>query len=292
MERYKLLASAIIRKGGRITIEELAREWVEKINPAQFGYNLGNQDQVIYNLLKSGMPPWEVGRYAAWPGFIGTSKMIQPVGLVNACRPDMAARDALDIARIKDAQGLPNNYALEVAAAIAAATAEALRPGATVDSIVETALAQLPNERGARMEVETVIGWARKAKDWKELRVPYAERYKGKPGSNAIEILGGGLACFIMAKGQPREAILYAVNLGRDTDCKAYTAGGIAGALRGIEALPPEWVETVEKAVLTDPHTVDKRNARQLAEGIYAAALNEHRKGKTAGGEIDSLTAK
>jgi ADP-ribosylglycohydrolase len=292
MERYKLLASAIIRKGGRITIEELAREWVEKINPAQFGYNLGNQDQVIYNLLKSGMPPWEVGRYAAWPGFIGTSKMIQPVGLVNACRPDMAARDALDNARIKDAQGLPNNYALEVAAAIAAATAEALRPGATVDSIVETALAQLPNERGARMEVETVIGWARKAKDWKELRVPYAERYKGKPGSNAIEILGGGLACFIMAKGQPREAILYAVNLGRDTDCKAYTAGGIAGALRGIEALPPEWVETVEKAVLTDPHTVDKRNARQLAEGIYAAALNEHRKGKTAGGEIDSLTAK
>ncbi|MFB3826768.1 MAG: ADP-ribosylglycohydrolase family protein [Bryobacteraceae bacterium] len=292
MERYKLLASAIIRKGGRINVEDLGREWVEKINPAKFGYNLGNQDQVIYNLLKSGMPPWEVGRYAAWPGFIGTSKMIQPIGLVNACRPDMAARDALDVARIKDAQGLPNNYALEVAAAIAAATAEALRPGATVDSIVETALAQLPNERGARMEVQTVLGWARNAKDWRELRVPYARRYEGKPGSNAIEILGGGLACFIMAKGQPKEAILYAVNLGRDTDCKAYTAGGIAGALRGIEAVPREWVDVVEKAVLTDPHTVDKRTARQLAEGIYAAALNEHRRGKTAGAEVDSLLAK
>src|SRR5574340_148725 len=289
MERYKLLASAIIRKGGRISIEDLAREWVEKINPAKFGYNLGNQDQVIYILLKTGMPPWEVGRYAAWPGFIGTSKMIQPVGLVNACRPEMAARDALDVARIKDAQGLPNNYALEVAAAIAAATAEALRPGATVNSIIETALAQLPNERGARMEVETVLGWARKAKDWKELRVPYAQRYNGKPGSNAIEILGGGLACFLMADGRPREAILYAVNLGRDTDGKAYTAGGIAGALRGIDAVPAEWVQVVEKAVLTDPHTVDKRNARQLAEGIYNAALNEHRRAKTAGGEVDAL---
>ena len=46
------------------------------------------------NLLKAGVPPWEVGRYAAWPAFMGTSKMIQPVGIVNACRPEMAARDA------------------------------------------------------------------------------------------------------------------------------------------------------------------------------------------------------
>jgi ADP-ribosylglycohydrolase len=292
MERYKLLCAAIIRKGGRINIEDLAREWVEKIDPKKFGYNLGNQDQVIYNLLRDGMPPWEVGRYAAWPAFIGTSKMIQPIGIVNACRPDNAARDALDVARIKDAQGLPNNFALEVAAGIAAATAEALRPSATVNSVIETALAQLPDVPGARREVETVIGWARNAKDWKELRVPYAERYRGRPGSNAIEILGGGLACFLAADGRPREAILYAVNLGRDTDCKAYVAGGLAGALRGIEAVPADWVDTVEKAVLTDPHTVDKRTARQMAEGLYLAFLNELRKTKLAASEADSLLAK
>ncbi|MDP2999011.1 MAG: ADP-ribosylglycohydrolase family protein [Bryobacterales bacterium] len=292
MERYKLLASAVIRKGGRINVEDLAREWVEKIDPSKFGYNLGSQDQVIYNLLKFGMPPWEVGRYAAWPAFIGTSKMIQPVGMVNACRPDNAARDALDIARIKDAQGLPNNFALETAAAIAAATAEALRPGATVNSVIDTALAQLPDVPGARKEVEIVLGWARKAKDWKELRVPYAERYHNRPISNAVEILGAGLACFLVADGRPREAILYAINLGRDTDCKAYVAGGIAGAMRGIEALPPEWVEVVEKAVLTDPHTVDKRTARQIAEGLYQAFLNELRKTKAATSEADSLLAK
>ena len=113
-------------------------------------------------LLKSGIPPEEVGRYALWPGFMGTSKMMQPLGLINACRPDVAAKDALDIGRFKDSVARPlwrddkvgedgqyhstlvYNNALENAAAIAAATAEAMRPNATVDSVIATALAQLP----------------------------------------------------------------------------------------------------------------------------------------------------
>lgn len=298
MERYKLLSSAIIRKGGRITVEDLAVEWVEKIDPAKFGYHLGPQDQIIYNLLKAGVPPWEVGRYAAWPAFMGTSKMIQPVGIVNACRPDVAARDALDLARIKDAQGRPDNYAVEVAAGIAAATAEALRPGATVDSVVQAALAQLPDvagvadrRNGGRAEVAMGIQWAKQAKHWKDLRPLYEQRYQWRAASLATEILSGGLACFYMAKGDPREGIICAVNLGRDTDCKAYIAGGLGGALRGIEALPGDWVETVEKAVLTDPYTVDKRTARQLSEGLYRAAVNEMRKTEAATSEIKALLA-
>jgi len=287
-ERHRLCTSAILKKGGRITIEDLARTWIEQIDPDKFGYLLGPQDQVIYNLLKTGLPPWEVGRYAAWPGFIGTSKMIMPVGMVNACRPDEAARDALVLGQIKDVKGRPGNYALEVCAAIAAATAEALRPGATVESVIETALSQLPPE--PHKEVEQGLGWAREAKDWKELRPLYEKRYEGKRISNAVEILSGALACFLMADGRPREAIIYAVNLGRDTDCKAYVAGGLSGALRGIEAIPPEWIETVEKEIVNDPYTVSRRTARQAAEGLYIACMNEMRKIRTAVSEIDSMT--
>ena len=83
-----------------------------------------------------------------------------------------------------------------------------------------------------------------------------------------MEVFSSGLACFVLADGQPKEAILYAVNFGRDTDCKAYTAGCFAGALRGIGAVPKEWVETVEKAVLTDPYTVSKRTM-SAARGIF-----------------------
>ncbi len=296
MERYKLLASAVIRKGGRVNVEDLAREWVEKIDPSRFGYNLGNQDQIIYHLLKAGIPPYDAGRYTPWPGSMGTTKMSGVLGIVNACRPDNAARDALDVCRIKDAQGGPNDFALENAAALAAATAEALRPGATVNSVIAAALAQLPDERGARREIQEFLAAAEKAKDYKELRVIYANRYRPRGVrfeiTAAIEILGGGLACFRLAEGRPREAVLNAINIGRDTDCKAYVAGSLAGAMRGIEAWPPDWVQTVEKAALTDPYTVDKRNARQLAEGLYQAFLNEFAKTKAAVTEVESLRAR
>jgi ADP-ribosylglycohydrolase len=102
-------------------------------------------------------------------------------------------------------------------------------------------------------------------------------------------VLSGGLACFYVAKGQPREAILYAVNLGRDTDCKAYVAGGLAGALRGIEAIPAEWVKIVEEQVVTDPYTVSRRTARQAAEGLYQACLAEMARAKRAVAEIEQL---
>ncbi len=288
-ERHRLLTSAILKKGGRINVEDLARTWLADIDPKKFGYLLGPQDEVIYNLLKSGLPPWEVGRYADWPGFIGTSKMILPVGMVNACRPEDAARDALELSRLKDVQGRPGNFALEVAAAIAAAGAEALRPTATVDSVIAIALAQLPDE--PRKEVGRALGWARNAQEWKDLRPLFEKTYDGKPISNAVEVLSGGLACFYISKGRPREAILYAVNLGRDTDCKAYISGGLAGALAGIEALPREWVDIIEKQVVTDPYTVSRRTARQAAEGIYRAALAEQRRLKQAVADVDSQTA-
>lgn len=272
MERHRLCSSAIIDKGGRIDSVDLAKIWVRDIDPAKFGYLLGPQDQVIYYSFKAGVPPWEVGKYASWPGFIGTAKMMMPVGIVNACNPEEAARDAFELGRIKDVRGVPGNYALEVAAAVAAATAEAMKPDATVDSVIRTALSYLSDV--PLKEVGEGLEWVKQASSWQDLRPLYEERYKGKPMSNAVEVLSGGLACFSIAQGQPKEALLYAVNLGRDTDCKAYIAGGLAAALRGIEAIPAEWVAVIERQVAEDPYTVSRRSAKETADGLYAAAMN------------------
>jgi hypothetical protein len=80
---------------------------------------------------------------------MGTAKMMQPLGLIGACRPDVAAKDALDLGSLEDSQGRPlwrddrqtedgrcrstliHHNALENRAAIAAATVEAIRPRAT-----------------------------------------------------------------------------------------------------------------------------------------------------------------
>lgn len=285
MERHKLCTSAIMKKNGRITIWDLAKTWVDEVHPERFGYMMGPQDQVIYYAIKAGIPPWEVGRYATWPALIGTSKMIQPIGIVNACDPQQAALDALDVGRIKDTRGVPGNYALEVAAGIAAGVAEALKPTATVDTIISTVLGQLSKVPLA--EVEMGQEWAHKANDWKELRPLYDDYYRGKRISNAVEILSGALACFSMANGQPRDAILYAVNLGRDTDCKAYIAGGLSGALRGIQAVPAEWIELVDTATLKNKYTVSQRTIEQAAKGLFEAAMSEIKRKKAVIADVE-----
>ena len=289
MERHRLMVSAILRKGGRATIDDLARTWVSDIDPTKFGYLIGPQDQVIYLSLRAGMPPPDVGRYAAWPGFIGTSKMIIPVGVINAGNPEQAARDAIELGRIKDVQGVPGNYALEVAAAIAAGAAYGFRRDATVEGVIDTVLAQLSAE--PRREVEQGLKWAAEHKDWKPLRPLYQEKYEGRPISNAVEILSSALAVFRLADGNPREAIIMSVNLGRDCDCRAYVASGLSAALRGGASLDPEWIRTVEEALRSDPYTVSRRSLRESTDGLYKALRNEMRQGRERLETLEALDA-
>ena len=288
-ERHRLVCSAIIRKGGRIDTLDLAETWEKDITPDKFGYLLGPQDQVIYYSMLAGVPPWEVGRYASWPGLIGTSKMIIPIGIINACNPAQAAQDAYELGRIKDVRGVKGNYALEVCAGLAAAAAEAMKTDATVDSIIDTALSYL--SRTPLEEVQENLKIAKDTGDWKALRPYYADKYRGHSASNAVEVLSGGLSCFYLAEGKPKESILYAVNFGRDTDCKAYVSGGLAGALCGIDDVPAEWVKVIEEQVVTDPYTVAPRTVEETSKGLYKATVNTLEAMKAASANIEKLIA-
>ncbi len=58
---------------------------------------------------------------------------------------------------------------------------------------------------------------------------------------DARETVPVTLALFLLAKGDPREAIIMGANFGRDTDTIASMVGALAGAFRGASALPPDW---------------------------------------------------
>jgi hypothetical protein len=76
---------------------------------------------------------------------------------------------------------------------------------------------------------------------------------------------------FAATGGRPREAITLAVNFGRDTDCLAAVAGGLAGALRGVDELPTEWIAQVNEATRQDPYTSNPRTIEETADGLYEA---------------------
>ncbi len=287
IERHRLMCTAIIEKGGRVDVWDLARIWVRDINRDHFGILLGNQDRIFYDLLKAGMPPTETGRYADWPGFIGTCKMMLPVGLVNACDPRQAALDALDTGRLKDSPHRAFNYALEVCAAVAAACAEAVRPAATVEGVIAEALRHLSSAPLA--EVEDGQRWTGEVEDVWALRPLFAAKYQGHPISNAVEVLSAGLAILRMVQGDTHKAILTSVNFGRDCDCISYVAVGLSAALNGLGDMPREWIDTVEEELKTDPYTVSRRSLADTAHGLYQAAVNEVNKSKQRIAELEPL---
>jgi ADP-ribosylglycohydrolase len=61
-----------------------------------------------------------------------------------------------------------------------------------------------------------------------------------------INTLEASLWC-ILHTSSYREAVLKAVNLGKDTDTTAAVTGGIAGLLYGWETIPGEWLEVLAK---------------------------------------------
>jgi hypothetical protein len=91
-----------------------------------------------------------------------------------------------------------------------------------------------------------------------------------------------------MVKGNPKEAVIAAVNLGRDTDCLAAVAGGISGALNGGGAIPAEWIEQVDRATVLNRYTNSQRTLRQHADGLYDAFRARLARMKTYAADMES----
>jgi ADP-ribosylglycohydrolase len=190
-----------------------------------------------------------------------------------------------------------NSRGLKWACVTAVAIAAAAKPRATVDSVLQAVF----DHCGERQIVEGREGWyakwagldiaeeiqtaldaTRHCKDFRELREAFDKIYfaYGLPYSQAFanEIVTKGVCVFRMTGGDVKEAIIAAVNLGRDTDCAAAVAGGIAGALSGAGSLPKEWIEQVDYATTLNSFTNNKRTLRQHADGLYDAYVNRFEK--------------
>lgn len=268
-ERHRLATTAVIEKGGRITVEDLARVWLRDIDPTKFGYLLGPQDQVIYYSLRAGIPPWEVGRYAFYPGAWGVTAMMVPIGIVNAGSPSAAARDALDVGRIKDQRGAESNFALDIASAVAAGVAAGMGTSGSVTSIIDAALAQLSPV--PRAEVEHVLEWAGDRSDWTVLRDLLDAEYAGRSIFWPVETFATALSVLRMCGGDPTESVIAAVNLGRDADGRAFVAGALAATLNDRHALPADWEAVLTEQVATDPYTVSHRTPQETGDGLLRA---------------------
>ena len=277
IERQKLFCRAIIAKQDRITAEDVGKVMAEVVDPDKAWFMSEPDDIKLVKFVKVGVPAVELGTISAWFGVNAMARASHPIGLINACDPEGAVRDAADVGRLLFR---PSDVALRWAGVFDAAIATAMMPNATVDSVISTAVsfATEPMKR----EIDRALDIVKRLSDYNEVRVEFYKFYNGigtpYAMASAAETVSKALALFVLAKGDARTGVVYGVNFGRDTDCMAAMAGGLSGALSGIGAVPAEWVAQVDKATAANPYTNTVCTIKEHADGVYGAILAKAKK--------------
>lgn len=270
IERQKLLVQAIVDRQDRITVEDFAQAAIDACDLEKMLYMTEPDDVRLIRFIKDGVPAALVGTLTNWSGLISVARASHPIGLINAGDPAGADRDVRDVGRFCFA---PNDVSHEWSSVYVAAIAEAVRPEATVASVIEVAR-RFVSDR-IRKQFEFALDCAEAQPQYEAMRDAFDKVYSSRAGeyplSSAGEVVSKGFAVFVRAKGDARQAVLDAVNFGRDTDCLAAIAGGLAGALTGVESLPDEWIAQVDEATMMNSYTNRQTTIREDAEGIFGA---------------------
>ena len=273
VERQKLMITAIMDKQDRVTAEDLRAVWVRDIKPSSAGKVSEPFEATLLAMAKAGIPARDIGKYCDYAGLNSFARSCHPIGLINAGDCSGAVTDVFEVGQLYQTS---NSRGLQWASITALSIAAAAKPGATVDSIIGAISNGDPRiPPGVWREIERGLKKTATCKNVRELRAAFDSVYNGSgmpyAFSYANEVVTKAVCIFRMAGGDPKQAILAGINMGRDTDCVTAIAGGISGALTGIGPIPAEWVKQVDHATTLNQYTNSQRTLREHAEGLYNA---------------------
>jgi len=203
-------------------------------------------------------------------------RCFHPIVIINACDEQGAISDTCDVLRVYQTL---ESEAYAWGSAYNAAAAHAMRDDASVDSVIETALkystGEMRDEIGAGLDI--VGKYDNPIEQREAMYEDFAKIYNKQTCtgyydmSRAHECATVALSMFKAAKGNVKDAVILATNLGRDTDCNAAASGGLAGAFSGTATIPPGWIQTVDSATKGNPYTNSQLSIGETAKGMYGA---------------------
>jgi len=276
IERQRVFLRAIRRAGGRIGPEDVANVWQEEVDPEHARWCMEPFDRRLIALARAGVPATRLGSFSPYTDLISLARSCHPIGLINALDPEQAWKDVHHVGLVLQA---PAGTGLEWAGLVGAVIAEACRPDADFGEALGAGLSFVGD--GTRREVERALDIAAGASEPLDMREEFAQHYGGHgiryAASHANEIVSKAMAVLSATDGSPRDAIVTAVNFGRDTDCLAAVAGGIAGALNGRADLPDEWVQQLDGATRANPHTCLKLTLHEMTDIVIDGLKSERR---------------
>jgi hypothetical protein len=273
--RYRLLiCQAILRKQGPINGEDMAAEFLN------------------YRLMAEGAKDFLPTM--SWPGPERSyARYVASLpNLARMCTSQRFCRTGWDGVLGLTYPGMPGEAA-ESGYSMAVAVATALTPGATLETVIAQVL-KYAGSLGAQAgeftgRLTRLLDIAAHCPDVFSLREPFYKNFLVTfPPWEAVfplEMVPYALAVCSIAKGDARQAIIGAANVGRDADTIAAIAGELMGVLYGAQGLPADWVEQV---VRLNPSP----DLPQLASDMSSLIVRVAERKRSAADQILSLAGR
>ncbi|WP_163015655.1 ADP-ribosylglycohydrolase family protein, partial [Streptomyces sp. Tu 4128] len=238
---YAIFSGLLLaRYGAALTpvhVETAWHEWIADREEGPFRGAGFSERGTLENLRRGLAAPISAQHRHAWSD--GLAMRAAPHGVFAAGRPAEAARlVAVDGSVSHDGEGIYGGQA--VAAGVAAAMA-----GAAPVAVVASALAVVPDDSWTARCLRRAMTAAHRG----ERAVRSAVVIGGYPWTDlAPEAVALAFGAYAAADGDFADAVLTAVNMGRDADTTAAVAGALAGATHGAAAIPPAWAAAIGPA--------------------------------------------
>ncbi|WP_225809194.1 ADP-ribosylglycohydrolase family protein [Streptomyces spinosus] len=238
---YAIFSGLLLaRHGSALTPEHVEAAWHEWIADRAEGPFRGagfSERGTLENLRRGLAAPISAQHRHAWSD--GLAMRAAPFGVFAAGRPAEAARlAAVDGSVSHEGEGIYGGQA--VAAGVAAAMT-----GAAAPVVIAAALAVIPDDSWTARSLRRAVSVAHRG----ERAVRSAVVIGGYPWTDlAPEAVALAFGAYAAADGDFREAVLTAVNMGRDADTTAAVAGALSGATQGLAAIPPHWSSAIGPA--------------------------------------------
>ena len=173
--------------------------------------------------------------------------------IFNAGDPERAYVDALDMASL-----VQRDLDMYVPGIIAAAVAEAFRPDATCDTVIETAIRLAPSQPIVTFDQRDPDNLKDTLIQVIEVADRYSDVFSAREGLYAQclqyqsidpqEVFALTFGIFKASRGDTRMAVVGGTNIGRDAETIASLNGQLCGALNGFDSAPAEWIAGLKRS--------------------------------------------
>lgn len=268
----QVLIDAILKHGVDISAQLLAAELIDRYirrDELYPGYHELATRQFAYGYIRAcallgtecplrpEVPPYVILSSAAGDGYPTAMGLfsIPAAGLLHPGDGEATYRHAFEL----DFQDI--GFARDAFAILATMIGLAFDGSLSPREVIRKALEIDPYRLNSENRPRAMATWvnhcleiADEAKNERDLVTRISREVAGEPAFGSRDLLGFAAAAAYYAEGDPRRAILIAVNARnldakgnlvrfRDIDCTGSACGALVGAISGLSAFPPEWVK-------------------------------------------------